>query len=430
MTNLEKVLFVFILSFTIGLTACVTEKSVPNSDLPLKQKDIQQKKWDPSFVLLDKIMEKARNGQILECPSNVIDGTMTQVKLAMGEPDKIDRVGYGYYATYNQKKVTFGYTETGEIFDVRSYAKDLNGISVKIIEERLGQPTQVREINNEKIYVYELDTKIEFKFIIPTNKQGVDHISVYNPGRAVEQKADLKLDYILDIKGSSNQLTAQAWEKMQNWRKQMVLFSKGQENVFVNGPNKKRVALTFDDGPDGMITPAIIDILKKYNVKGNFFFIGSKVKEYPEIVKKAYDNGDLVLSHSYHHVELTKLGKAEIQMEIGQAGEAIKSVIGKEPAILRPPYGETNEQVATISQEKGYSVVLWSIDTLDWSQKETANIVKNVMDNVRNGDIILMHSDSDKIETQKALSLIIECLQEKDFEMVDLGTLLNVKAYK
>jgi peptidoglycan/xylan/chitin deacetylase (PgdA/CDA1 family) len=129
-------------------------------------------------------------------------------------------------------------------------------------------------------------------------------------------------------------------------------------------------------------------------------------------------------------VELTKLGKEDIRTEIDKAGKTIKSVIGKEPAIIRTPYGDTDAQVASVSKQEGYSIVLWSIDTLDWSQKDSTNIVKNVVDNIRNGDIILMHSDSDKSETKKALPLLIEELQKRNFEIVDLETMLNVKAYK
>lgn len=239
-----------------------------------------------------------------------------------------------------------------------------------------------------------------------------------------------KNDYILDIKGKSNKLSEPAWASMQKWRKDIVLFSKNQDNVYINGPDVKKVALSFDDGPDEVITPAIIDILAAYHVKGNFFFIGSKVKEHPDVVMDAFNNGNLVLSHSYNHVELTKLGKEAIRLEINQAGKAIKSVIGKEPGILRTPYGDTNAQVAEVSKQEGYSIVLWSIDTLDWSQKDSTNIVRNVIDNLRNGDIILMHSDSDKITTKSALPLLIEELQKRKVEIVDLETLLNVKAYQ
>jgi peptidoglycan-N-acetylglucosamine deacetylase len=102
----------------------------------------------------------------------------------------------------------------------------------------------------------------------------------------------------------------------------------------------------------------------------------------------------------------------------------------KEPAILRTPYGDTNGKVVDISKQEGYSIVLWSIDTLDWSQRDSNNIVNNVIDNLRNGDIILMHSDSDKNETKKALPFLIEELQKRNIEIVDLETLLNVKAYQ
>ena len=200
--------------------------------------------------------------------------------------------------------------------------------------------------------------------------------------------------------------------------------------MFINGPNKRQVALTFDDGPDETITSATIDILDQYHVKGSFFFIGSNVELYPEVVRKADNKGHLVLNHSYNHVELTKLSKANIQLEINKTNKAIEEVIGKKPAILRPPFGDIDDKVAAISQDYGESVVLWSIDTLDWSQMEAENIVNNVVENVRNGDIILMHSNSDKIENLQALPLIIEALQESGFEIVDLETLLGVKAYQ
>ena len=74
--------------------------------------------------------------------------------------------------------------------------------------------------------------------------------------------------------------------------------------------------MTFDDGPDGDITPAIIHILDKYPVKGSFFFLGSEVEAYPEVVKNAYNKGNLILSHSYNHVDLTTLSKEEIRLKI------------------------------------------------------------------------------------------------------------------
>ncbi len=429
LSKLRKVIPMVCFFSILILTACDSQKETPLAPLPSKQNALQPKDVGSSHHLLDKVVEKAKKGMVVDSPFNVLDSTIAQVKAEWGEPDKVDKVGNGNYATFNKQNVVLGFNETGDIFDIRSYSKDLKGATFETIKKTLGQPYQVNQVNNETIYVFQIASNIELKWIIPNATKVVDHIAVVNPQRTNTEVGPSKSDYILDIRGTSNQLTSTAWQSMLNWRKQIALFSKQQENVYINGPNRKMVALTFDDGPDGVITPAIIDILAEKQVKGNFFFLGSEVIKHPDVVKKAYDKGNLVLSHSYNHVDLTKLAKEDIRIEIEKAGATIKTIIGKEPAILRTPYGETNAQVAEISREEGNSIVLWSIDTLDWSQKEAGNIVKNVTDNVRNGDIILMHSDSEKIETKKALPLIIDALQERNFEIVDLGTLLSEKPY-
>ncbi|MEH7224004.1 polysaccharide deacetylase family protein [Bacillus sp. JJ1566] len=239
-----------------------------------------------------------------------------------------------------------------------------------------------------------------------------------------------KNDYLLEIKGESPFLEKKTVTSMQKWRDEIIEFSKTRENVFINGPNKKQVALTFDDGPDSTVTSAVIGVLNQYGVKGNFFFLGSEAEMHPEVVKEAYEKGHLVLSHSYHHVQLDLLGEAEIRNEIVQAGDVIESIIGKEPALIRTPYGSTNELVADVAKEENYSIILWSIDSLDWAQKSTDVIYSNVVKNIRNGDIILMHTDSDEYDTYEALPSIIEELQKQGYEIVDLETMLGIQAYQ
>ncbi|MBP2242734.1 peptidoglycan/xylan/chitin deacetylase (PgdA/CDA1 family) [Cytobacillus eiseniae] len=429
MFKLNKSVNIMVVVFCVlFLSACQLQRTAPEESLEQRESALQPKEADSTSILLNEILELANIGMTLGSQINVLESKMEQVKAEWGEPDKLDQAGKGSYATYDGKRVAVGFNEAGEIFDVRSYANSLSELTPAFIKETIGQPDQVRNVNNEEIYVYELNQMIELKFIIPNNSKAVHHLSILNQDRVNVDKT--KEVYVLDIKGQSNQLTASAWESMNVWRKQIVAFAKEHENVYINGPNKKQVALTFDDGPDDNVTSAIIDILDKYRVKGNFFFLGSNAETYPDVVIKAYDGGHIVASHSYNHVELTKRSQEEIQTEIEQAGQAIKSIIGKEPAILRTPYGETNKQVAAIAKQEEYSIVLWSIDTLDWSQKEASNIVSNVMQNVRNGDIILMHSDSEKTATVKALPKLIEALQKEKFEIVDLETLLNVKAYQ
>ncbi|MCR2822189.1 polysaccharide deacetylase family protein [Lederbergia panacisoli] len=417
------ILVLLLLIFTI-LSACDANKSLPTEDLPQSSIDLYPKEDSPSSIELDRIMKWADKGMVVHSPFNVFDSSIQQVKSEWGKPDHVDQVAGGSYATYSEKQTVIGFNQDGEIYDVRSYGPNLHELTIEKVEDKLGQPKDIRLNDQDSIYVYELKQQIELKLIFSNKTKSVDHISIYNPVRAEAEQ------YVLDIKGNSNQLTDKAWKSMQAWRAQIKSFSTEHQSVYLNGPNKKRVALTFDDGPDDTITPAIIHILNDYNVKGSFFFLGSNVMRYPEVVKQAYESGHLVLSHSYNHVELTKLGKVDVENELAGAGKAIQSVVGRKPAILRTPYGDTNNQVVSIAGEQGYSIVLWSIDTLDWSQREAENIVKNVVENVRNGDIILMHSDSDKIETEKALPLVIEALEKMNFEIVDLETLLNIKAYQ
>ncbi|MEH7335233.1 DUF4309 domain-containing protein [Neobacillus drentensis] len=416
--------FLFIVIALFLLAGCTSQNRDKRTveDLPPKQTELKPKGVNPISIKLEDIKKKAKLGLVNDCEFSALDSTINQVKEKWGEPDRMDRAGSGYYATFEKRGIAFGFNVEGKIFDVRSYAKDLKEITVEEIKAYFGSPAQVTEFNNDKIYTYNINADIQLKFVLPEKTKVVDHISVFNQQRSER--------YLLDIKGNSNQLSASAWDKMLQWRKQIVNFSKGQENVYINGPNVKRVALTFDDGPDASIISAIIDILDKYKVTGNFFFVGSNVEKHPDVVKKAYENGNLILNHSYSHVDLTKLNNQEIQSQLEKTEDAIAAIIGARPAILRPPYGETNNQVADIAQQEGYSIVIWSIDTLDWSQKEASNIVKNVVDNVRNGEIILMHSTPEQTETKKALPIIIEELQKKNFEIVGLDKLLNVKAYQ
>jgi peptidoglycan-N-acetylglucosamine deacetylase len=268
-----------------------------------------------------------------------------------------------------------------------------------------------------------------------TNEQKRDQIQSIEPNhQLVNSPRNIntpKTPYILPIKGISPKLTPSAWQRMLQWRRDILVYPQRYPNdVFLNGPNKKMVALTFDDGPEPMITPKIIAALKQENVKGTFFFIGEKVQKYPYIVKSTYKNGNVISSHNFRHDVLTKKTETELHQDLDKASEAIRQVIGKSPALLRPPYGEIDDKVVNAIKKDHYKIILWSIDTLDWSNRDQAMIQQNVLDNVRNGDIILMHTDNYTIETAKAVPTIIKELKRRGFQIVDVATLLNTSPYK
>ena len=236
----------------------------------------------------------------------------------------------------------------------------------------------------------------------------------------------------LEILGESDKLTRVQWAAMQQWRQTVQQMAAAHPGLlYLNGSGaKKQVALTFDDGPDEALTGAVLDVLKKYEVTGTFFFKANQLTKYPAVVKRAYQEGNQIASHAYSHQELDKMSPADIEKEIVASDQAFEQVLGGQPAMIRPPFGAINTDVLQVCRNSREIIILWSIDTLDWSQAEPDHITKNVLDNVRPGDIILMHSSKDQEATVQALPQIIAGLQQKGYDLVDLATLLASPAYK
>lgn len=231
------------------------------------------------------------------------------------------------------------------------------------------------------------------------------------------------------ILGESSNLSESAKDSMDKWRKNIVdLANENKDLIFINGPKtSKDVAITFDDGPDNMVTPKVLDILKNKGVKASFFFIGENIDKYPEVVLRTFEEGNLVLNHSNTHKDLSKISKEEFCEEVDITDNKIKNLIGKAPNIIRPPYGAIDK--LDEYKERDLKVALWSIDTLDWSKRDKDNIFNNVKDNIRPGDIILMHTTKDTNATAEALPLIIDYLKENDFNIVTLDKLLDIPPY-
>ncbi len=277
---------------------------------------------------------------------------------------------------------------------------------------------------------------ISYKFIIKANNTNDSNNknSLINPSEKkdptisapVENKKEI-LTY--DILGSSLKYPDAAMKK---WRLDVVdLSKKYPSNLFINGQAEdKLVALTFDDGPDGVTTLRIVNILKANNIQATFFCVGNQIENNKSSILQAYNDGNLIESHSWSHKDFTTLNEAAIDNELTLTENEIFKVTGKRPAIIRPPYGSVNNTVENILISNQYTSVLWSIDTLDWDQRQVDNITKNVIDNVRPGEIILMHCDGDKKVTADALPGIINQLKEMGYGFVTLDKLLGCPAYK
>lgn len=229
------------------------------------------------------------------------------------------------------------------------------------------------------------------------------------------------------ILGSSSKLQPKQLDSMLRWRNEVVCRAQQDPgHIIINGPtNKKVVALTFDDGPDEKVTPRILDTLKKYHIKATFFFLGNRIEKYKKIVVRAHHEGHLVLSHGWSHPHFSQLTDDQIRDEITKTEHCLHNIIGKGPLFLRPPYGEINTAIMDVVKSLNYKAILWSLDTLDWLNRQKDSIAHNVIKNVRPGEIILMHSNEDKMATADALPLFIKNLKARGFCFVSLDGFLK-----
>ena len=182
------------------------------------------------------------------------------------------------------------------------------------------------------------------------------------------------------------------------------------------------VAITFDDGP-GEYTDELLSLLESYHVKATFFMIGTEVEKYPDAVKREFDIGMEQGNHTWDHTTLTKLTAPEIARQITSTNDAVKAITGKAPTLFRPPGGGTNATVEASSQ--GMPLITWNVDTRDWETRDTWNTVNVVMNEVSDGDIILMHEIYQA--SYEAAREIIPRLLERGYQLVTVSELAKLK---
>lgn len=185
------------------------------------------------------------------------------------------------------------------------------------------------------------------------------------------------------------------------------------------GLEGKCVALTFDDGPDKEYTKKLLDGLEKRNVRVTFFLMGQNIEGNEDLVERMKADGHLIGNHSFSHIQLTKAGTDTVCQAVDKTSRIIEGITGERPEYIRPPYGDWNEE---LDSRVGMTTVLWSVDTLDWKLRNTNRIVKRVLKDVEDGDIILMH-DIFPTSVDAALE-IIDTLTKQGYTFVTVDELL------
>ena len=169
-------------------------------------------------------------------------------------------------------------------------------------------------------------------------------------------------------------------------------------------------------------TERLIEILAKYNVKTTFFVVGDWVDKYPESVKALHDAGHEVMSHSTHHDHYNSLTSSQIVADIQESCDKIEAVTGCSPTLIRCPYGEYDDHVISAIRSMGMEPIQWNVDSLDWKDRGTEDIIKQCTYRVDNGDIVLFHNDSNDIVN--ALPTVIKHYQGLGYTILPVSELL------
>src|ERR1700722_10676269 len=205
------------------------------------------------------------------------------------------------------------------------------------------------------------------------------------------------------------------------------------------GGAKKKVVLSFDDGPDRRWTPRILDILKEKKVPGIFFVIGDQANRAPDLLKREYIEGHEIGNHTWTHPQFDEISRTQLKWELNLTQRLIESTLGVKSLFFRPPYGidhqpEYAEEVAQLPypQELGYIIVGQRIDPDDWrmteekKQRPAQEIADDVVRQASRGNIVLLHDGGgDREQTVAALPLIIDELRAKGYQFVSVADLLG-----
>jgi peptidoglycan/xylan/chitin deacetylase (PgdA/CDA1 family) len=198
------------------------------------------------------------------------------------------------------------------------------------------------------------------------------------------------------------------------------------EAVGSAGGGSKEIALTFDDGPSAY-TAQVLDILDLYDAKATFFIVGRNAEHNVALIRRTVESGHEIGNHTWSHASLPTLAKSARHDEVQGANDVVRSAVGHQPRLFRPPYGAMRPGTNREVRRAGMLPVVWSVDTHDYDPGVTAKkLVARVRTALRPGSIILLHDGGgDRRKTVAALPRILAEIERRGYRAVTVTQLLN-----
>lgn len=196
---------------------------------------------------------------------------------------------------------------------------------------------------------------------------------------------------------------------------------------YAEDTSEKKLYLTFDAGFENGNTPAILDALKKHDVKATFFVVGTYIKDNPDLIKRIHEEGHLIGNHTYHHPDMSQIAtKESFHKELKDVETEYKNVVGEEMTkFYRPPQGKYNESNLQMAKDLGYHTFFWSLAYVDWyenDQPSKEEAFQKLLGRIHPGAIVLLHSTSKT--NADILDELLTKWEEMGYKFASLETLI------
>jgi peptidoglycan/xylan/chitin deacetylase (PgdA/CDA1 family) len=192
----------------------------------------------------------------------------------------------------------------------------------------------------------------------------------------------------------------------------------------------RQLALTYDDGPNDPHTLRLLEVLGRHGVHATFFVIGRYVRERPDIVREVVNRGHVLGNHTFSHPNLIFASARRTRMELERCQQAIADAVGNPASLFRPPFGGRRPATFRLARQLGLEPVMWGVTGWDWKEKGEDYIEQKVQQQVRGGDVILLHDGApenfgaDRSQTVVATDRLIAKYKSEGYEFVTVAQMM------
>jgi peptidoglycan-N-acetylglucosamine deacetylase len=197
------------------------------------------------------------------------------------------------------------------------------------------------------------------------------------------------------------------------------------------GRGSRKIALTYDDGPNDPHTLKLLEVLAKHDVSATFFMIGRYVQQRPDIVREVARAGHVIGNHTFTHPLLIFKSAAQTRTQLLECRSALQDAIGEHSKLFRPPFGGRRPATLRVARSLGLETVMWNVTGYDWNAPPAAEIERKVARQMRGGDVILLHDGghramgADRSQTVLATDNLIRRYKDQGYEFVTVETAVS-----